>query len=350
MDEIQKSKVQFSVFAPCSYDFKYSGKENYLSQIHCFNKYDRILFYYKYNKVYNALIKNENIKQYDLLHAHSLFANGYIAYRIYKDYSIPYIVAIRNTDINIFFKYFINLRKLGLNIINNASKVIFISNSYKKNLLNKYIPYNQRDSIERKCIVIPNGIDDYFLNNKSKNKTFDGNNLNLVYTGSIDNNKNLMTTIKCCNKILKNKYHLQLTVMGNIVSKKYKYIFDKYHFIEYLGSKNKEEIKNVYRNMNIFVMPSRHETFGLTYVEAMSQGIPVIYTKNEGFDGFFSEGTVGYHMKYNDYKEMAQKIEMILKDYTNISKNCVQKSSEFNWHDIALKYIKIYEESEHNKK
>ena len=29
-------------------------------------------------------------------------------------------------------------------------------------------------------------------------------------------------------------------------------------------------------------MPSKHETFGLVYAEAMTQGLPVIYTKNEG--------------------------------------------------------------------
>ena len=342
MNEMQKNNIKFSVFAPCQYNYKYFGNESYLNVVPCFNKYDRILFHYKYNKIYRALQKNDDIQEYDLLHAHSLFANGYIAYKIFKKYSIPYIVAVRNTDINVFFKYCISLRKLGLNIINNASKIIFISNSYKDILLNKYVSRGQRKVIEEKSIIMPNGIDDFFLKNQGKTKYFDNNNLNLVYTGNIDKNKNLITTIKCCNKLLKNRYNVKLTVIGKIIAKRYKKTINKYDFINYLGVKNKQEIVQEYKNINIFVMPSKHETFGLTYVEAMSQGLPVIYTKNEGFDGFFKDGEVGYAIKYNDYKEMNAKIELILKKYSQISNNCIKQSAQFNWADIAKKYIEIY--------
>ena len=43
-------------------------------------------------------------------------------------------------------------------------------------------------------------------------------------------------------------------------------------------------------------MTSLGESFGLTYAEAMSQGVPVIYSKGQGFDGQFKEGVVGYHV------------------------------------------------------
>ena len=42
------------------------------------------------------------MNEYSLIHAHSLFSNGYIAMRIKQDYGIPYIVAVRNTDVNTF--------------------------------------------------------------------------------------------------------------------------------------------------------------------------------------------------------------------------------------------------------
>jgi len=343
MDKFKEHNFNFMVYAPCSYDYNYKGDEPYLLQMKCFNKLDRLMFYYKYKKIYKSLINNVNVKEFNLLHAHSLFANGYIAYRIYKEYKIPYIVAVRNTDMNVFFKYFINLRKLGINILENASKIIFISNTYKDKLLKKYIPENKRKIIEEKCIVLPNGIDNYFLENISESKKLKDNTLNLVYTGRIDINKNLITTIKCCEKFLKYKYKVSLTVIGKITTKKYKNIIPKYDFINYVGSKNKEEIVNIYKNMNIFVMPSKHETFGLTYVEAMSQGLPIIYTKNEGFDKFFDEGVVGYPIKYNDYKEMAEKIDLIVEDYQHMSQKCIENSLSFNWEDISLKYIETYQ-------
>ena len=334
--------VDTKVYAPCSYSSKNEVNEEYLIQAKCFNTIDRMIFHYKYKKVYEKLMEVVQIKDYDLLHAHSLFSNGYIAYNVYKNYNIPYIVAIRNTDINVFFKYFIHLRKLGIEILKNAEKIIFISNSYKNKLFEKYIPKKYASEIEKKCIVIPNGIDDYFHNLDKQVKKMQSGKLNLVYTGKIDKNKNLITTIKCCEKILRNRYDLSLNVIGAITKKSYKRIINKYKFINYLGQKSKEEIVEIYKNMDIFVMPSKHETFGLSYVEAMSQGIPVIYTRNEGFDNFFCEGEVGYSVKYNDYNEMAEKIEKIIQNYQEISNNCLEKSLSFNWNDIALKYKKIY--------
>lgn len=343
MDNLKNNNLEFKVFAPCDYNNIYEGNEEYLVQEKCFNKFDRLIFHYKYNKVYNALLAKIQVEDYDILHAHSLFSNGYIAYRIFQKYNIPYIVAVRNTDINVFFKYFVYLRKLGINILKNAKRIIFISNAYKNKIL-KYVPDEYEQEIIDKSIVLPNGIDNYFLDNISEPKRLKTKELNLVFTGRIDKNKNIDTTIKCCNEILKSKYLIKFTVIGSIACKKYYNMFKKYDFINYVGVKNKEEIIEIYRNMDIFVMPSKHETFGLVYAEAMTQGLPVIYTKNEGFDQFFDDGVVGYSMQHNDYKKMAENIELIINNYTSMSKNCVEKSTQFNWNTVAKKYIQLYNE------
>lgn len=344
MDKLIENKIKLDVFAPCNYKYYYNGAENYLIQEKCFNKFDRLFFHYKYNKVYKHLENRIDIKNYKLLHAHSLFSNGYVAYQAFKSYNIPYIVAVRNTDINVFFKYFIYLRRLGIEILSRASAIIFISNSYKEILLKKYVPKEKYEKINSKSYVLPNGIDDYFFENKGLGKKRENKReLNLVYTGKVDENKNLITTINCCNQILRDKYDVRLTVIGKILSKRYKKLINKNDFINYVGPKKMSEIIDIYKDMDIFVMPSKHETFGLTYVEAMSQGLPVIYTKNEGFDQFFEPGEVGYPINYNDYNAMGRKIELILDNYSNISENCIKKSLDFNWSDISKKYIEIYE-------
>ena len=89
-------------------------------------------------------------------------------------------------------------------------------------------------------------------------------------------------------------------------------------------------------------MPSKRETFGLVYVEAMSQGLPVIYTKGQGFDTQFKEGEVGYHVQYNDAEEIAETILKIAKNYKKMSENAIKKSEEFNWEDISKIYIENY--------
>ena len=49
-----------------------------------------------------------------------------------------------------------------------------------------------------------------------------------------------------------------------------------------------------YKSAHIFVMPSLTETFGIVFIEALSQGLPLIYTKGQGIDGYFPQGFVGY--------------------------------------------------------
>ena len=46
------------------------------------------------------------------------------------------------------------------------------------------------------------------------------------------------------------------------------------------------------RSCSVFAMPSIFETFGLVYLEALSQNLPVVYTKGQGIDGMF-DNTVG---------------------------------------------------------
>ena len=75
-----------------------------------FNNLDRVSFVLKHKKILADMVKFYNIKRYDLIHAHSLFSNGYIAYKLNEIYGVPYIVAIRNTDVNLFFKKMVHLR------------------------------------------------------------------------------------------------------------------------------------------------------------------------------------------------------------------------------------------------
>ena len=131
----------------------------------CFQKFDRFNFYGKQRKIKNALEAKVNVENYDLLHAYTVFTDGNCAYGLWKKYNIPYVVAVRNTDVNAFFRYCPHLRKRGVEILKNASAVFFLSPAYKEQVLSKYVPKSQRESIAGKSYIIPNGIDDFWFEN-----------------------------------------------------------------------------------------------------------------------------------------------------------------------------------------
>ncbi|MEG2164630.1 MAG: hypothetical protein RRY55_09185, partial [Bacteroidales bacterium] len=76
-----------------------------------------------------------------------------------------------------------------------------------------------------------------------------------------------------------------------------------------------------------------------------TQGLPIIYTKGQGFDGQFDIGYVGYPVKYNEDEKIADAISRICNNYKEISNNCLLNSQKYNWevisHDYKIMYHKI---------
>ena len=123
----------------------------------CFSTLDRLLFFRKQRKMLQDL-KKRDLNHFDVIHAHTVFSGGYSAYQLHKKHGTPYIVAVRNTDVNIFFKYMLHLRKTGMEILRNAEKIIFLSPAYQKHVISTYVPNRYREEITKKSMVLPNGI------------------------------------------------------------------------------------------------------------------------------------------------------------------------------------------------
>lgn len=308
-----------------------------------YNKYLRPIFHLKHWQVLQDIRGRIDITEYNVAHAHSLFSNGYIAYRLKKEFGIPYIVAVRNTDVNVFFKHMPHLRRLGVKILHEASNIIFISESYKQYTLNRFVPQKYRKSFMEKSLVLPNGIDAFWHKNRFRAREIRERRIaKIIYVGSVDRNKNVESTIAACNILLAEDYDVEFIVVGKIIERRYIQIFAKHDFVRYIPHCTKEELIHYYRESDIFVMPSRHETFGLVYAEAMSQGLPVIYTRGQGFDGQFADGEVGYSVKHDAADEIAEKIKRILQIYGEISRRALKNSNKYDWKTISQEYIELY--------
>ena len=74
----------------------------------------------------------------------------------------------------------------------------------------------------------------------------------------------------------------------------------------------------------------------------MTQGLPVIYTRGQGFDGQFPEGMVGFSVDSHDAEELAENIVKVCERYAELSKNCIEKVQKFRWSKIIESYRQIY--------
>lgn len=75
-----------------------------------------------------------------------------------------------------------------------------------------------------------------------------------------------------------------------------------------------EDMPHVYRESDVFILPSENETFGQVFIEAMSCGVPVIGTKVGGIPEIISDTYNGFLVQPGDPSMLAQKIELILGD------------------------------------
>lgn len=342
-----KEDIDIDVYVPVNKNFDEKSFDwgAYTQICKVYDSLDRYIFQVKHNKIYKHLIDKNNVDEYDILHAHSLFSNGYIALKMKKKYNIPYIVAVRNTDVNIFFKYMIHLRSIGIEILKEAKKVVFLSESYKELVISKYIPNKLKFRIQEKSCVIPNGIDEFWLKNiNKKDKISYKDTLKIIYAGVVNKNKNIQTTIKAIEILRRKGYRVNFTVVGKIEDEKIYKRFKAIPYIKYIKPVSKEELINLYRENDIFVMPSIYETFGLVYAEAMSQGLPVIYSRGQGFDKQFEEGEIGYSVNSTNEKEIAKKIVKIIDNYEKITLNCSSFVNKYNWEKISDQYYKLYTE------
>lgn len=350
IEHLNQLDVDSLVFVP-TYDKNRSivDCKNYVTVSECFKKWDRLFYFKKQNKIISSVLENYELSQFDLLHAYTLFTDGNVAMELSQKYGIPYAVAVRNTDLNDFFKKMIHLRSHGVKILRRASAVFFLSPVYRDKVINDYVPQKYQNEILEKSYIIPNGIDDFWHMNKANRDGAtiqsiikESQKIKCIYVGSIDKNKNIELTLKALTQLEAEGWDCTLTSIGKIVDQTVYEQLLKYKCFKYVSPKTKEELIAYYRGADIFIMPSHTETFGLVYAEAMSQGLPVIYTRGQGFDGQFPDGEIGYNVDDKNPKELISAIKSICETYQDKTQKAQENVTKFYWGDIVREYLSIY--------
>lgn len=111
------------------------------------------------------------------------------------------------------------------------------------------------------------------------------------------------------------------------------------------GGKNKQEIATIYHNSDIFILPSRSETFGVVYIEAMACGLPVIATPCGGPEEFVTPKN-GILVPINDVVKLATAIRFMCNHYTEYSMQSIADDCQthFSSYVIAKQLTTIFEE------
>ena len=310
------------------------------------NKWHRLLYHKKLWDVKKDLMLQVDCREYDLIHATTLFSDGPLALHLFEKYGVPYVVTVRNTDINEFLGFAPHTWSKGLKVLKHAKKIVFISKAPMEKFCRHIAIKPILNNIKGKFVMQPNGIDAFWLDN-IVNTVPEPNN-NIIYVGRFDINKNVIRLVKAVIELKSQFPELCLHLVGGDGSnygKIQSYTKQYPETIVYHGKiYDKKKLRDLYRQCSIFAMPSIHETFGLVYIEALSQHLAVIYTKNQGIDGLLDE-RVGEKVNALSRKSIKDAIAKILNNREKYLSCEVMDFQDFDWKRIAVKYIDIYNES-----
>ena len=87
---------------------------------------DRLLYKRKIKKIFKDVESKIDLSKIKCIHAHTWYSDGGVALLIHKKYNIPYFITVRNSDLNVFYKYLPHKRGFGRTIVKSAeTKVLF---------------------------------------------------------------------------------------------------------------------------------------------------------------------------------------------------------------------------------
>ena len=116
--------------------------------------------------------------------------------------------------------------------------------------------------------------------------------------------------------------------------------------VVFLGNSN--EVNKILCFSDLFLLPSETESFGLSALEAMASGVPVISSNTGGLPEVNIDGVSGYLSPVGDVESMSKNALHILKDNDTLKGfKTASKSvaSKFDIHPIVSSYESVYEKA-----
>ena len=257
----------------------------------------------------------------DIAQAH-FTDNGVYANKTCKRYGIPLVVTEHSSKIN---KDTLSpsVQKWALNAYKNADCLLAVSHALAKRI------YKHTGITAQ---VIPNIVDLSCFHYVQR----PGNNgFRFVSTGNLIQTKGFDTLLKAFAQAFPDDSTVRLTIIGdgqerqNLESLCMQLgISDK---VTFTGRLMRDRLQAEYENADAFILASRSETFGVSYIEAMATGMPIIATKCGGPEDFLNEHN-GFAVPVDDVFSLTQALVQMHEkigrfDHIKISDEVIEKFS-----------------------
>lgn len=220
----------------------------------------------------------------DIIHAHCSVWAGYAAMKLSEQIGIPYVVTEHATLFQLHRDEISEKNdKVIRKIFQKAARVICVSGAFAK-LIESYRP-----DID----VVGNVVNcDAFVPRADSEKHRGVRFLTVCYMEEEAQlyKKGIDILIQAWTEVVKKYTDVKLVIGGGGSAKTKVEQWGEEHgiskYVEFTDALDREQVIQEMQSCDCFVLPSRYETFGVVYIEAMACGKPVIAVANGGPDDF----------------------------------------------------------------
>lgn len=221
---------------------------------------------------YVRFFKSKHEKQkFDLVHCHDHYG-AFVGDKIKNELSIPFICTIHNS--NIMNDKLVSWKQSYLTrILKNANRVISVGSKLAKVLETKY----QINDVK----VVPNYIntDQFSIKPQRISSEF-----RFIFVGGLEEHKGIMQLVRAFHIAEINNASLHIVGTGVLENKIKTFVKENQldGLIVLHGNVSNQKIPELYNSANVCVSVSEYETFGVAILEAMSCGLPILFTASGG--------------------------------------------------------------------
>lgn len=181
----------------------------------------------------------------------------------------------------------------------------------------------------------------------------------VYYVGAAAHDKGTATTIEAMQKVWERGLDATFVMAGSTMLDKFRAYYeglpdDIREKCKWLGFISDSDKKDLQAAGDIFSMPSRTDSFGIVYLEAWLNGVPVIGANAGGVPEVITDGVDGYLVEFGDVAALANRIELLLRrpEAAHALGEAGRRKvlAEHTWDHKIGKIVEIYRQSVERKR
>lgn len=279
-------------------------------------------------------------KEYDMMYSFFALPTGILAYLVNKIYGTPYVVSLYGSDVPGFNPYRLRtIRNFMMPtfraILRSSSGIVAVSHELR-DLTKRIDPRFEVD-------VIPPGVD--CKNFYPRDREREDRKVRILFLGRMDSvRKGIPYLFRAISELETKKPYEVLLVGDGPMRPEFERLAKEMRLtnVSFLGAVYGERMAELYRNCDIFTLPSLAEGTPVSILEAMASALPVVASSVGGIPNEIDE-TCGILVPPKDVEDLREALRDLVEDdekRRRMGQGARKRAEEvFSWEVITRQYL-----------